>query len=66
MGITKSCTHLHPALWNTLNVIRTKILHVIGQFPQILPILTENWHTWSLGGVDLESALRFLKFLPQN
>ena len=35
MGITKPCTHLHPALWNTLNVIRTKILHVIGQFPQI-------------------------------
>ena len=42
MGITKLCTHLHPAhfsihpaLCNTLNVIRTKILHVIGQFPQI-------------------------------
>ena len=26
---------LHPALWNTLNVIRTKILHVIGKFLQI-------------------------------
>ena len=25
----------HPALWNTLNNIWTKILHVIGQFPQI-------------------------------
>ena len=37
-----SSIHLHPthfsllpALCNTLNVIRTKILHVIGQFPQI-------------------------------
>ena len=49
MGITKPCTHLHPApstsklrylslhpsLCNTLNNIRTKILHVIGQFSQI-------------------------------
>ena len=26
---------VHPALCNTLNVIRTKISHVIGQFPQI-------------------------------
>ena len=37
-----SSTHVHPAhfslypaLCNTLNVIRTKILHIIGQFPQI-------------------------------
>ena len=36
MDITKPCTHLfYPALCNTLNVIRTKMLHVIGQFPQI-------------------------------
>ena len=42
MDITNPCTHLHPAhfslnpaLSNTLNVIRTKISHVIGQFPQI-------------------------------
>ena len=58
-GITKPCTHLHPApstspqlhpahfnlhpahfslhpaLCNTLNNIWTKILHIIGQFPQI-------------------------------
>ena len=26
---------LHPALWNTLNVIRTKISYLIGQFPHI-------------------------------
>ena len=26
---------LHPALCNTLNAIRTKLSHVIGQFPQI-------------------------------
>ena len=29
-------------------------------------ILTENWHTWYVGGVDAESRLRFLKFRPQN
>ena len=28
-------SNLHPALCNTLNNIWTKILHVIGQFPQI-------------------------------
>ena len=41
--ITELCTHLlhpahfslHPALYNTLNDIRTKISHVIEQFPQI-------------------------------
>ena len=54
---------LYPALCNTLNNIWTKILHVIGQFPQIL---TKNWHTWYFGGVDSESRLRFLKFQPQN
>ena len=27
--------NLHPALCNALNIIRTKIFHVIGQFPQI-------------------------------
>ena len=54
---------LHPALCNTLNNIWTKILHVIGQFPQIL---TKNWHTWYFGGVDSESRLRFLKFRLQN
>ena len=79
MGITKPYTHLqpvhfslYPALRNTLNVIRTKIFQVIGQFPQIRPknsklsIFTENWHTRSLRGVDLKAALRFLKFRPQN
>ena len=29
-------------------------------------ILTENWHTWYIGGVDSESRLRFLKFRRQN
>ena len=27
----------HPVFLNTLSVIRTKILHVIGQFPQQIP-----------------------------
>ena len=26
---------LHSTLRNTLNIIRSKVLHVIGQFPQI-------------------------------
>ena len=46
MGIAKACNHLQAAHFslylslisafsNTLNVIRTKMLHEIGQFPQI-------------------------------
>ena len=31
-----------------------------------MSILTKNWHTWYIGGVDSESRLRFLKFRPQN
>ena len=30
-----SSINLHPALCNTLNIIRTKILHVIEQFHKI-------------------------------
>ena len=33
---------------------------------QKLSILTENWHTWYIGGFDSESRLRLLKFRPQN
>ena len=89
MGITKPCTHLHPApsrsihlhpahfslhsaLCNTLNIIQTKILHVIGNFPKFrrknskLSIFNENWCMWYLGGADSKSRLRFLKFWPQN
>ena len=29
-------------------------------------ILTENWHTWYIGGVHSESRLRFLKYRLQN
>ena len=75
-----SSIHLHPAhftldpaLCNTLNIIRTKISHLIGQFPQIhaknskLSVLTENWHTWYFGDADSRwSGLRFLKFQPRN
>ena len=53
---------LHPAICNTLNVIRTKILHVIGQLHQKFKVLTENWQTWYIGGADSKSRLRFLKF----
>ena len=30
-----SSIYLHPALCNTLNIIRTKISHVVGPFPKI-------------------------------
>ena len=92
MGITKPCTHLHPAPstssqfflahfshhpapCNTLNIIRTKLSHVTGQFGQFskfrlknlkLLILTENWLTWYLGGADSESRLWFLKVWLEN
>ena len=64
--------NFHQPLCNTLNVIRTKISHEIGQFRQILGeklkllILTENWHIRYVGGADSESRRRFLKFRPQN
>ena len=67
-----SSIHPHPDLCSTLNVIRTKVSHVIWQFPKFKPknskfsILTENWHIWYLGGANSESRLRFLKFQPQN
>ena len=55
---------LHPAICNTLNVIRTKILHVIGQLRQKFKVLTENWQTWYIGSADSESRLfwGFFKF----
>ena len=28
--------------------------------------LTENWHTWYIGGTDSQYRLRFLKFRPQK
>ena len=31
-----------------------------------MSILTENWRTWYIGGVDSESRLRFLKFSRRN
>ena len=44
----------------------------LGNFPKFRPknsnlsILTENSHTWYLGGADFESRFRFLEFRPQN
>ena len=62
-----SSIHLHPvhfslhlALCNTLNVIRTKMSHELGNFPKFrsknlkLTILTENWHIWYIRGADSE------------
>ena len=31
-----------------------------------MSILTKNWHTWYIGGVNSESGLRYLRFQPQN
>ena len=74
-----SSIHLHPvhfslhlALCNTLNVIRTKMSHELGNFPKFrsknlkLTILTENWHIWYIRGPDSEPRPRFLKFRAQN
>ena len=30
-----------------------------------MSVLTENWHTWYIGGVNFESRLRFFIFRPQ-
>ena len=67
-----SSIHLHPALCNTLKVIRTKISHIIWQFSKVGPknsklsIFIENWHRWYFGGVYSKSGLTCLKFWPQN
>ena len=68
-----SSIHHHPAVCNTLSNIWTKILYIIGQIldkfrPKYwkLFILTENQHTWYVGGVDSESKIGFLKFWLQN
>ena len=53
---------LQPALCITLNVIRTNISHAVRLRNSKLSILTEKWHTWSLGGADSKSAQRLLKF----
>ena len=63
---------LHPVLCNTLNVIRTSVLHVSGNFPTFRPknsklsILTQNCPIREFGGADSKSGLSFLKFGTQN
>ena len=65
---------IHPALCNTLNIITTKILHVIGQFPQIqtkknksCPFgLKISTHGILEVYTDSRFRLRFLKSQPQN
>ena len=63
---------LHPVLCNTLNVIRTLVSHVSGNFPKFRPknsklcILTQNWPIREFGGIGSKSGLSFLKFGPQN
>ena len=63
---------LPSALCNTLNVIRTLILHVSSIFAKFRPknsklsILTKNWLCRELGGADSKYKLSFLKFGPEN
>ena len=65
-------SNLHPACCNNINVTRTKISHVIGQFSKIwvkkfkFSILTQNWHRWYLGGANSKPGFNFLKFRPKN
>ena len=92
MGITKPCTHLHPAPFTSTQLISTSTKFHLPppsslQHPQQylnqnvarnwvispnlgrkikLSILTENWHTWYLGGVDSKSRFRLLIFWSQN
>ena len=63
---------IHPALCNTLNVIRTfepSISHLSGNFPRFRPknsklfILTENWPMRKLGCADSKSGLSSFSFL---
>ena len=37
-----SSIHIHLAFYNTLNIIRTKISHVIGQFPQLQVMIPDT------------------------
>ena len=61
-----SSMHLYPALCNTLNVIRTKISHIIWQFSKIwaekfkVVFLTENWRRWYLEDADSYFDISFL------
>ena len=72
MGITKLCTHLHPAPSTSTQLISASTQlqqHSQQKFRpknSKLSILTENWLAWYLGGADSEYRLRFLKFQPQS
>ena len=63
--------NLHLVLCNTLNVIRTLVSHVLGNFLKFrpknskLPILTQNWLIRELGQADSKCVFSFLKFGPQ-
>ena len=62
---------LHPVLCNTLNVIRTSVLHVSGNFPTFRPknsklsILTQNCPIREFGGADSKSGLSFWNSEPK-
>ena len=58
-GITKPCTHLHPA------PSQNPFLGKFGLKNSKLSV-SENWYTYYLKDADSESRLRFLKCWPQN
>ena len=72
LNCAPSSIHLHPALCNTLNVIRTKVSHIIWQFSKVwaekfkFAHLTKNWHKWYFDGANSKSGLKFFQFRPKN
>ena len=56
----------HPQQYLNQNIAHNwAISSNLGQKIKI-SILTENWHTWYIGGADCESRIRPLKFRAQN
>ena len=72
LNCAPSSIHLHPALCNTLNIIRTKISHIIGQFSKIWVEKFKVVHfdrklaRLYFGGANSKSGPKFLKFIPPN
>ena len=56
----------HPQQYLNQNVARNWVISPNLGWKIKLSILTENWHTWYLGGVDSKSRFRLLIFWSQN
>ena len=80
MGITRPCTHLHPAASTSTQVSATpstllepKYRTLLGIFPKFRPknsglsILTKVWHTRYFGGADSKSRLEIFEIpIPKS